>query len=66
MVCASLLRSPGKPDSLRNVSLDIDVPKSTVQRIVKGIKSNFLKIIRFIILLYCLTTNEGKQEMVCA
>lgn len=43
LVCASMLRSPGKPKSLRKVELETGVPKSSVQRIIKKNKIKFFK-----------------------
>lgn len=43
LVCASVLRSPSKPKSLRNVEHETGVPKSSVQRILRKNKIKFYK-----------------------
>lgn len=43
LVCASMLRSPGKPKSLRKVELETGVPKSSVHRIIKINQIKFFK-----------------------
>lgn len=43
LVCPSMLRSLGKPKSLRNVEIETGVSKSSVQRILKHLVHNLLE-----------------------
>lgn len=43
LVCPSMIRSLGKPKSLRNVELETGVSKSSVQRILKNLVHNLLE-----------------------